>query len=207
MFDEYDVTGVLLAGGLSRRMGGGDKNLLCLGGKTILQHTIDRVQPQVSRLLLNANGNSHRFESFGLPVIADVIEGHLGPLVGILTGMEWSLKTAPQCNWLVSFPTDAPFIPLNMVSSFLSQVKKDGTNIVCAMSKERTHPPFALWHVSLGEELRSAVINESLRKIDKWTARYSVSYVQFEDRDFDPFFNINNPANFLNITIYNWIIT
>ena len=195
MHRPHDITGILLAGGLSTRMGGGDKNLLLIGGKSILQHVIERVRPQVSRLLLNANGESTRFQNFGLPVIPDSIQGNLGPLAGILSGMEWSLKNVPECEWLLTLPTDAPFIPLNMVSAFLAQLKKDGSDIVCAVTKERTHPPFALWRISLAAELRSALVLEGLRKIDAWTARFSVSYVNFDDLQHDPFFNINNPKN------------
>ena len=189
------LIGVLLAGGLSRRMGGGDKSLLTLRGKTILQRTIDRITPQVSDLVLNANGSPSRFKKFGLPVVADLIHGNLGPLVGILSGMEWCKRHLPESKWLVTLPTDAPFLPVNMVSDMFEQLRVDGSDIACAASNSRTHPPFAIWRNSLSVDLRRAITEEGIRKIDSWTERYVVSHVDFTAKGFDPFFNINHPKD------------
>ncbi len=195
MSSAVPVAGVLLAGGLSRRMGGGDKNLLALAGRSILSHTIERVQPQVDTLVLNANGPADRFSDFELEVIPDVIEGYAGPLAGILTGMEWVCENKPDCKWLATFPTDAPFLPRDLVARLLSAIDDEQADLACATSKGRTHPPIAIWPVHLKNELRSAMIDEEMRKIDLWTSRYKISHVAFEDTGIDPFFNINQPEN------------
>ncbi len=195
MSDGNDIVGVLLAGGLSRRMGGGDKNLLTLDGQPILKRSIDRVKPQVQTLILNANGDAARFSDFQLPVIADVIAGYAGPLAGILTGLEWASVHRPTCRWVATFPTDAPFLPLVLVKRLSDAIDAEGTDMACAKSKGRTHPPIALWPVRLKDDLRQAMIDEDMRKIDLWTARYKVSHVVFEDTGIDPFFNINKPEN------------
>lgn len=189
------IVGVLLAGGLSRRMGGGDKNLLQLGGQSILSHSIGRVKPQVATLILNANGDAKRFAAYGLPVVEDVIDGFAGPLAGILTGLEWASAHQPDCQWVVTFPTDAPFLPNDLVEKLMLAIKTENTEMACAVSNGRTHPPIALWPVRLKDDLRRAMVEEDMRKIDLWTARYKISQVPFDNRDIDPFFNINKPEN------------
>ena len=188
----FDITGVLLAGGLSRRMGGGDKTLLDLDGRTIFEHVIERVEGQVSRLILNANGDPSRFQKFKGPIVLDSVAGNVGPLAGILSAMEWSEKNNPDCRWLASFPTDAPFIPLDFVSALSAQIDPAETDIVCAKSLNRIHPPFAIWKISLKSDLRNALVDEGVRKIDDWTGRYKVVYVDFKGDGIDPFFNIND---------------
>ena len=187
------IVGVLLAGGLSRRMGGGDKNLLQLGGQTILSRTLERVKPQVETLILNANGDAERFSEYGLPVVEDVIDGFAGPLAGILTGLEWASEHLPECQWVATFATDAPFVPVDLVDKLLQAIEAEGAEMACAISNDRTHPPFALWPVRLKDELRKAMIDEEMRKIDLWTARYKIVHVPFEGQGIDPFFNINKP--------------
>lgn len=189
-----DTVGVLLAGGLARRMGGGDKPLRTLGGKPILDHVVARARPQVAELLLNVNGDPARFAAYGLPTAVDVIDGHAGPLAGVLTGMEWARKAHPEAKWLASFATDAPFFPETLVRHLRSAVD-DGAEIACAQSADRTHPVFALWPVALADDLRAAMTQEDMRKIDAWTARYRIVHVDFSTEPFDPFFNINKPEN------------
>ncbi|PIW29720.1 MAG: molybdenum cofactor guanylyltransferase MobA [Rhodospirillales bacterium CG15_BIG_FIL_POST_REV_8_21_14_020_66_15] len=190
-----DTVGVLLAGGLARRMGGGDKPLRVLGGRPILDHVIARAQPQVADLLLNINGDPARFEAYGLPTAGDVIEGHAGPLAGVLTGMEWARAEHPGARWLASFATDAPFFPETLVARLHAALKVDGADMACAMSGGRTHPVFALWPVALADDLRAVMVGEDMRKIDAWTARYRIVHVDFPIVPFDPFFNINKPEN------------
>jgi molybdenum cofactor guanylyltransferase len=188
------VVGVLLAGGLGRRMGGGDKPLNMLGGKPILDYAIDKAKPQVDTLVLNANGDAARFSHYGLMIAADVIEGYAGPLAGILTGMEWALDNVPDSCWLVSFATDAPFFPEDMVERLMAECEQSDARIACARSHDRDHPVFALWSMELAADLRRAMVDEDMRKIDRWTARYSVISVEFQDvNGIDPFFNINRP--------------
>ena len=187
------VTGVLLAGGLARRMGGGDKGLQTLGGRPIMEFIIASARPQVAALVINANGDPERFSVFGLDVVADVIEGFAGPLAGVLTGMEWAAAKDPGTGWVATFATDAPFVPPDLVSRLSAAVEKDGADMACAASGGRAHPVFGLWPVALAAELRRAMIEEDMRKIDRWTARYNLIEVDFSDHPFDPFFNINEP--------------
>ena len=187
------VAGVILAGGRARRMGGGDKCLHRLGGKTLLEHVIDRARPQVSRLVLNANGDPGRFAQFGLPVAADAIGGFAGPLAGVLTGLEWAREHAPDCPWVASFATDTPFFPEDLVARMLAAVDEEGADIACAASGGRSHPVFGLWPVRLADDLRHALAVEEIRKIDLWTARYRLVTIEFPTEPRDPFFNVNRP--------------
>ena len=192
------VAGVILAGGQSRRMGGGDKCLRLLGGRTILSRIIERAEAQAGPLVLNANGDPARFADYGLPVASDVIEGFAGPLAGILTGMDWIAANAPGAIWMASFASDAPFFPVSMVPRMLAAAEKTGANLVCAESDGRSHPVFGLWSMTLREDLRQAVIEEGLRKVDLWTARHRLVTVAFDAVEtgqgpLDPFFNTNRP--------------
>lgn len=187
------VAGVILAGGRAKRMGGGDKCLHRLGDTTILEHVIDRARPQVSRLVLNANGDPNRFTPFGLPVAADAVGGFAGPLAGVLTGLEWAREHAPDCPWVASFATDTPFFPEDFVTRMLAAVDDEGADLACAASGGRSHPVFGLWPVRLANELRHALEEEEMRKIDRWTARYRLVTVDYPTEPRDPFFNVNCP--------------
>ena len=187
------VVGVLLAGGLARRMGGGDKPLRALAGRPILAHVIARARPQVSRLVLNANGDPARFAAFDLPVVGDVIAGHAGPLAGVLTGLEWAAAHAPECAWVASFATDAPFLPRDLVARLVAAVAKGGAEMACAASGGRAHPVFGLWPVARADDLRRAMVAEGVRKVDRWTARYRLAVAEFAATPVDPFFNANRP--------------
>jgi molybdopterin-guanine dinucleotide biosynthesis protein A len=189
------VAGIVLAGGRSRRMGGGDKCLRNLGGETLLARAIARARPQVETLVLNANGDPGRFASYGLPVARDVVEGYAGPLAGVLTGMEWARAHAPECPWIVTFASDAPFFPDDLVARLMAAVEEGGTELACAASRGRSHPVFGLWPVRLAEALREALVSEEIRKIDRWTARYRLAEVGFADTAVDPFFNVNAPED------------
>ncbi|WP_282609815.1 molybdenum cofactor guanylyltransferase MobA [Pelagibius sp. Alg239-R121] len=192
------VAGIILAGGQSRRMGGGDKCLRPLGGKAILSQIIERAESQARPLVLNANGDPARFASYGLPIAADVIEGFAGPLAGILTGMDWVAAQAPEADWMASFASDAPFFPKDMVVRMLTATDEARASLACAESNGRSHPVFGLWSMSLREDLRKAVVEEGLRKVDLWTARHRLIPVQFDlietgQGPLDPFFNTNRP--------------
>jgi len=190
------IVGVLLAGGRSRRMGGGDKCLLPLAGQAVLARIIERARPQVGPLVLNANGDAARFAAFGLPVAADVVEGFAGPLAGILTGMEWARANAPDCAWLASFACDAPFLPADLVARLVATVAASGVDMSCATSRGREHPVFGLWPVRLADDLRHALVGEGIRKVDVWTARYHLVRAEFAADPLDPFFNLNAPEDF-----------
>ncbi|MBE9551885.1 MAG: molybdenum cofactor guanylyltransferase MobA [Proteobacteria bacterium] len=190
-----EVVAVLLAGGLSRRMGGQDKMLRDLGGKSILSRVVARIKSQADRLLLNANGDAERFADFSLPVAADVIEGHPGPLAGVLTGMEWARVNAPDCPWVVTVPTDAPFLPCDLVQRLVAAVEAEGADMACASSGGRHHPVCGLWPVRLAGELRRAMLEEDIRKVDIWTARYRLAVADWPTDSVDPFFNANRPED------------
>ena len=189
------IVGVLLAGGQSRRMGGGDKCLRRLGGETLLARSIARARPQVATLVLNANGDPARFAAFDLPVVADVVPDFAGPLAGILTGMEWATAQHPDARWLASFATDAPFFPPDLVARLCAACDAKRTGLACAMSQGRTHPVFGLWSLDLHAALHRAVVEEGMRKIDAWTARFPLAHVAFAADPVDPFFNANEPAD------------
>jgi molybdopterin-guanine dinucleotide biosynthesis protein A len=189
------VVGVLLAGGMARRMGGGDKCLRTLGGRPILAHVIERARPQVAALVLNANGDPARFAGFGLPVAADVVEGFAGPLAGVLTGMAWTRAQRPDCPWIMTIATDTPFFPSDLVTRMLGAIAQDEADLACAASGGRAHPVFGLWPVRLADQLRAAMLDEGVRKVDVWTARYRLAEVAFPADRIDPFFNTNRPED------------
>lgn len=187
------VAGVLLAGGLSRRMGGGDKTLRRLGSRTILEHVVERVRPQVEVLVVNANGDPGRFTGFGLPVAADIVPDYAGPLAGVLTGLDWAARQVPGARWVASFATDAPFVPTDLVRRLMDAVEAGGADMACAASGGRHHPVFGLWPVRLRDELRRAMLDEGIRKVDAWTARYRLAVAEWPAEPLDPFFNANRP--------------
>src|SRR5262245_16339812 len=157
------VTGLLLAGGLSRRMGGGDKCLRPLAGKPMLAHVIDRLRPQVGALVLNANGDPARFAPYGLPVVADPIEGFAGPLAGVLAGLQWSAAHLPKARWIASVSTDAPFLPADLVPRFLAAVEGRPETIALAASGGALHPVIGLWPAALAGDLEGA-LRQGVRK-------------------------------------------
>jgi len=156
---------------------------------------IERLRPQVRRFLLNANGDPLRFAAYGLPVAPDSPPDFAGPLAGILAGMEWAARAAPDCPLLLSAPTDAPFLPRDLAARLLAARQAEGAEIAMAASGGRTHPVVGLWPVALAKELRRALVEEGLRKVDVWTARYPVAIADFPVGEVDPFFNANRPED------------
>jgi len=189
------IAGVLLAGGLARRMGGGDKCLRLLAGKTLLARVIARAAPQVGPLILNANGDPARFAAHGLPVVPDGVPGHAGPLAGILAALDWAAAHAPGCALVASFATDTPFLPKDLVGRLAAARACAGADLACAASGGRAHPVFGLWPVALREDLRAALAVQGERRIDRWTARHRLVEVPFPTGRVDPFFNANRVAD------------
>ena len=189
------VAAVLLAGGLSRRMGGVDKTLIEVAGQSLLQRVIERTKPQVCAMLLSANGDRTRFSAFDLPIRSDVVDGYAGPLAGILTGMEWVKETQPGVQWLISLATDTPLIPDDLVARLQAAVMSEGSDIAYARSGRFDHPVFGLWPVLLADDLRHALVSDNIRKLSHWCARYKAARVIWPDGDADPFFNINTPED------------
>ena len=193
MTTDVRTLGLLLAGGLARRMGGGDKPLRLIAGRSILAHVIERLGPQSDGLLVNANGDPGRFADYGLPVVADDVPDFAGPLAGILAGLDWMAARRPELEWLVSVAADTPFIPHDLVARLHAAREAQGQPLACAASGGWTHPVIGLWPVSLREDLRHALTVEDERKIDRWTARHGCASAEWPVAPVDPFFNANRP--------------
>ena len=189
------VLAVVLAGGLARRMGGGDKCLKLLGGRPILAHVIERLSGQAGQILINANGDISRFAAFGLPVAADVVAGFGGPLVGILTALEWAKAEAPGVTDVLSVPGDGPFLPRDLARRLMTARGAEGAELARAGSGGRANPVVGLWPVSLADALRHTIVKEKIAKVDVWTARYRMATVLFDEAPVDPFFNANTPED------------
>jgi molybdopterin-guanine dinucleotide biosynthesis protein A len=189
------IVGIILAGGQARRMGGGDKCLRRLGADTILGHVTARARPQVAALALNANGDPARFAGFGLAVVADATDGFLGPLAGILAGIEWARAVRPDATHLASFAADSPFFPADLVARLAQASMAAGAPAACAASRGRRHPVFGLWPLAAGPALRRAIHAEGLRRVEEWADRAGAVQVDFPAGDVDPFFNVNRPQD------------
>ncbi|WP_203073349.1 molybdenum cofactor guanylyltransferase MobA [Falsiroseomonas ponticola] len=189
-----DTLAVILAGGLARRMGGGDKPLRLVAGRPLLDHLLDRLRPQVPALILNANGDPARFASYGLPVVADTLPDHPGPLAGILAALDHAAAAHPGLPWVVSLTGDAPFIPADLVARLHAAREAAGVTLSCARSAGQAHPPIGLWPVALRHDLRAALLAGE-RKIDRWTARHGCAHADWPADPFDPFFNANAPED------------
>ena len=183
--------GLVLAGGLARRMGGGDKPMRTIGGRTILARVIARLEPQCDGLILNANGEPARFAAFGLPVIADGVADFPGPLAGILAALDWAAANRPDVSLVLSAAGDCPFLPRDLVSRLHGALRSENAELAVAASAGQSHPVIGLWSVRLREELRHALVVEDIRKIDRWTARYRLVTVTWPTTPLDPFFNAN----------------
>jgi molybdopterin-guanine dinucleotide biosynthesis protein A len=189
------ILGVVLAGGLARRMGGGDKGLQQLGGKPILQHILDRLIPQVDGVILNANGDAARFAAWNLPVAGDAVEGFVGPLAGVLAGLSWARSNRPDVTDIVTVPGDGPFLPRDLVARMVVARMQVQADLACAVSAGQAYPVVGLWPVRLYDGLHRAVVEEDIRKVDRWTARHKLVQVEFAAQPVDPFFNANAPED------------
>lgn len=189
--------GIILAGGQATRMGGGDKGLLQLGDQTLLSRVIERLEPQVAGLALNANGDGARFSDFGLPVVADSIDGYAGPLAGILAGLDYA--AGQGADRIVTAAADTPFFPHDLVDVLQLAATLGETTLALAATPDPQRgtlrqPTFGLWPVALRDDLRAA-LNEGVRKVVQWTNRHNAADAMFANWDFDPFFNINDPED------------
>jgi molybdopterin-guanine dinucleotide biosynthesis protein A len=187
--------GVLLAGGLARRMGGGDKPLRTIHGRTILERASERLYGQCDGLILSANGDPARFAATGLAVVSDDVPGFAGPLAGILAALDWAAANRPELAWVASAAADSPFLPRDFVARLHEAREAADTPLACARSSGQAHPVNALWRVDLREDLRHALVVEDMRKIDRWTARHGVAHADWEAEPVDPFFNANTPED------------
>ncbi|WP_323716444.1 molybdenum cofactor guanylyltransferase MobA [Paracoccus aminovorans] len=186
---------VILAGGLSTRMGGGNKGLRLLGGETLLSRVIARLAPQCGRLAINANGDAEAFADYGLPVIADSFGGFAGPLAGVLAGMEWAAAEGADC--VVSVSVDTPFLPTDLVHRLAEARGRSGVAVAASSDESgrlRDHPTCALWPVALAGDLRAA-LESGLHRIGQFAAAYDPGRAVFDSRPLDPFLNLNTPED------------
>ena len=187
--------GVILAGGLARRMGGGDKPMRLIGKRTILERVMERLEPQCDGMILNANGDPGRFAFTGLPVISDAVPDFAGPLAGILAALDFAAEQRPGLQWVVSVAADTPFLPPDLVERLHAARSLAGVPLACAQSGGQAHPVNALWSVAVRDDLRHALIVEDMRKIDRFTARHGVAHATWQVEPVDPFFNANTPED------------
>jgi molybdopterin-guanine dinucleotide biosynthesis protein A len=187
--------GLVLAGGLARRMGGGDKARITIGRATILDRVLARLKPQCAQIILNANNDLERFADTGLPVVQDSVPGFVGPLAGILAGLDWAAAHVPEITDIASVPGDCPFLPVDLIARLQAARRADGQRLACARSGEWRHPVVGLWPVALRDDLRRALVEEDLHKIESWTAGHGVAIVDWPTLPVDPFFNVNTPED------------
>ena len=191
------IVGVLLAGGLSRRMGGGDKGLLQLGDQPMMAHALNRLAPQVDHMIINANGDPTRFAEFDLPVVADTMAGTPGPLAGVLAGLKWTKANRPNASHIVTASSDAPFLPKDLAQRLYAAIIDTGHPIALAASGGNRHPVIGLWPVALSDDLEQQ-LGRGVRKVLAWTDTHGFATVEFPFADIgrhqvDPFFNANTP--------------
>ena len=187
--------GIILAGGLARRMGGGDKPLIEVAGQSILAHVVARLAPQCAGLALNANGDPARFAHFGVQVIADGVEGFAGPLAGVLAGLDHVAATRPEVGLVLSVPADTPFIPRDLAARLSQALSDTGAAIAVAASGGRVHHAVALWPVALRSALRRTIVEDGERAVSAFIARFSSVVVEWPVEPYDPFFNVNRPED------------
>ena len=194
------IAGVILAGGLARRMGGGDKALLQLGGQTLLARVIARLAPQVAEIVLNANGDPARFAEFNLPVAPDTVGGFAGPLAGVLAGMRWA--AAKGYTHVASAAGDTPFFPDDLVARLVQAARSGGQPIALAATSDperglTEHPTFGLWPVDLADNLEESLTVGNMRKVIVWTSRHGCARAVFDEGTAFPFFNVNTPEDII----------
>jgi molybdopterin-guanine dinucleotide biosynthesis protein A len=172
-------------------MGGGDKPLREIGGRTILARVIARLESQCECLVISANGDPQRFAAFGLPVLADGVKHYPGPLAGILAALDWAAASRPNAAFILSAPGDCPFLPRDLVARLSRALIAENAELAVAASQGQSHPVIGLWSVALRDALRQALVVEGVRKVHQWTARYRLATVAWPAEPLDPFFNAN----------------
>ena len=187
---EHNILGAILAGGQSRRMGK-DKLFLELDNKKLIEHSIDKVKKYLKQVIIITNQNNEFFKKNNLTTVKDCIEGQLGPLVGILTAMKWAKENTSKYSWVATFPCDTPFFPESIIKSFIQESEKKESLLLSASSHGRKHNIFGLWSLDLYDKLKNDLVNKKIRKVQDWTEKNKIKNLEFEFKDYDPFFNIN----------------
>jgi molybdopterin-guanine dinucleotide biosynthesis protein A len=189
--------GLVLAGGLARRMGGGDKARIEIGGVSILDRVLATLSGRCTDIIINANGDPARFADTGCTVVPDNVPDYPGPLAGVLAGLDWLAEQNNGVEWLLSVPGDCPFLPDDLVERLHEARRKMGAGVplACARSGEWRHPVVGLWPLALRKDLRKALVEEGLRKIEVWTGRHGIAVADWPARPADPFLNVNTPED------------
>ena len=187
---EHNILGAILAGGQSKRMGK-DKLFLQLNDKMLIEHTINKVEKYLKDIIIITNQKNEYFSKKNLTTVEDCIEGQLGPLVGILTAMKWAKENLKECSWIATFPCDTPFFPETKIKKFIEKSKKKDSLLLCASSHGRKHNIFGLWSLDLYEKLKDDLINNKIIKVQDLTEKHKITNVEFDFKEYDPFFNIN----------------
>ena len=184
-----EIAVVIMIGGKSSRLGGGIKSLIKINNKKIFDIILERIQPQIDKIIVNSNIEDEEISKYKFPILKDVKQGYLGPLAGIHAGMQWLNKNKPEIEWLLTLPGDTPFIPLNLVSCFKEKINQN-SKIILAKSNDKTHPIIGVWHTSLLKSLNEH-LESGTRKILEWAEYQPLEFLEFNEKDYDPFFNIN----------------
>lgn len=185
-----NVLGVILAGGLARRMGGQDKAFLMLGGVPLLDRAIARLGPQVDGLVINSNADAGLFDGYAPALVPDLDAARAGPLAGVLAGLTHA--EGAGATHIVTAAVDTPFFPRDLVARLRAVADAQNVPLACAATGERTHPVFGLWPVALRADLAGA-LTAGERKVDRWTGRHGCAVAEYGADPFDPFFNVNTP--------------
>ena len=184
-----EIAVIIMIGGKSSRLGGGIKSLIKINNKKIFDIILERIQPQIDKIIVNSNIENSEISKYKFPIIKDVKQGYLGPLAGIHAGMKWLNKNKPEVDWLLTLPGDTPFIPLNLVSCFEEKINQD-SKIILAKSNDKIHPIIGAWHTSLLTSLNEH-LESGTRKILDWAKSHPLEFLEFQEKSYDPFFNIN----------------
>ena len=184
-----EIAVIIMIGGKSSRLGGGIKSLIKINNKKIFDIILERIQPQIDKIIVNSNIQDTEISKYKFPIIKDVKQGYLGPLAGIHAGMQWLNKNKPEVDWLLTLPGDTPFIPLNLVSCFEEKINQD-SKIILAKSNDKIHPIIGAWHTSLLTSLNKH-LESGTRKILEWAENHPLEFLEFNEKNYDPFFNIN----------------
>ncbi|CAH1659156.1 Molybdenum cofactor guanylyltransferase [Hyphomicrobiales bacterium] len=188
------TAGLVLAGGLSRRMGA-DKARLILAGRPLLAHVLERLAPQCVAVAINTGDRGPQAASLGYDLVEDTVPGQIGPLAGVLAGLSWCASSHPDVAWMVSSAVDTPFLPRDLVIQLHRERARAGADLACAVSAGRRHHATTLWPVTLAKALHDALMNDGIRAVAAFTDRYRVAVAEWSCAPVDPFFNVNTPAD------------
>ena len=186
---ENNILGIILAGGKSSRFGE-DKSTAKLGNKTLLDHTVNKIENEFNEILVISNNKEFNFKNNKIHVVEDCIEGQLGPLVGILTAMKWVKKNKKNYKWIASFPCDTPFFDMKFISELKIKIKETSKKLIFLNSDKKRHNIFGLWSVDLIETLEEDIKN-GLRKVEIWADKIGYENININTKEFDMFLNIN----------------